>query len=92
MFKYQHFLQFSLQNEDVGNFQGWDVITRRMKDGRQVLKEYAEFLKQRYVLKAQIVHPMILFYKYIWIMCVWVCVLKINDYYDIYNLFQFHRS
>ena len=65
MFKYQHFLQFSLQNEDVGNFQGWDVITRRMKDGRQVLKEYAEFLKQRYVLKAQIVHPMILFYKYI---------------------------
>ena len=36
------------QNEDVGNFQGWDLITRRMKDGRQILKEYSEFLKQRY--------------------------------------------
>ena len=76
MFKYQHFLQFSLQNEDVGNFQGWDVITRRMKDGRQVLKEYAEFLKQRYVLKALIVHPMILFYKCV---CMYVYVLNIND-------------
>ena len=35
------------QNEEVGNFQGWETVLRRLKDGRQVLKEYSEFLKQR---------------------------------------------
>ena len=37
----------TFKDEDIGNFQGWEVVVRRLKDGRQVLKEYAEFLKQR---------------------------------------------
>ena len=37
----------SFQNEEIGNFEGWESVLRRLKDGRQILKEYAEFLKQR---------------------------------------------
>ena len=40
-----HFL--FTQDEDIGNYQGWETVARRLKDGRQVLKEYSEFLKQR---------------------------------------------
>ena len=35
------------QNEDIGNFAGWEVLVRRLKDDRSVAKEYAEFLRQR---------------------------------------------
>lgn len=42
------------QDEDIGNFQGWESVVRRLKDGRQVLKEYAEFLKQRAAIEEQV--------------------------------------
>ena len=39
--------QIFVQDEDIGNYQGWETVARKLKDGRQVVKEYAEFLKQR---------------------------------------------
>lgn len=44
----------SFWNEEIGNFQGWELIIRRLKDGRHVLKEYAEFLKQRAAIEEQL--------------------------------------
>jgi len=44
----------SFWDEEIGQFQGWEVVVRRLKDGRQVLKEYAEFLKQRAAIEEQL--------------------------------------
>ena len=34
------------QNCDIGNFTGFEVLVKRVKDGRAVCKEYTEFLRQ----------------------------------------------
>ena len=39
-----------VQNGDIGNFQGFEVLVKRLKDDRSVCKEYAEFLRQRWVI------------------------------------------
>lgn len=44
----------SFWDEDIGNYQGWETVARRLKDGRQVLKEYSEFLKQRAAIEEQV--------------------------------------
>jgi len=44
----------SFWDEEIGLFQGWEIIVRRLKDGRQVLKEYSEFLKQRAAIEEQL--------------------------------------
>jgi len=44
----------SFWDEDIGNYQGWETVARRLKDGRQVVKEYAEFLKQRAAIEEQL--------------------------------------
>jgi hypothetical protein len=38
-----------VQNPEVGNFAGFEVIVKRTKDGRNISKEYIEFLRQRSV-------------------------------------------
>ena len=40
-------LYILFQNKDIGNFQGFEVLVKRLKDDRAVCKEYAEFLRQR---------------------------------------------
>jgi len=40
-------------NADIGNFQGFEVIVKRLKDGRSVCKEYVEFLRQRSIIEEQ---------------------------------------
>eukprot|EP00090_Calanus_glacialis_P014141 TRINITY_DN2281_c0_g1_i1.p1 TRINITY_DN2281_c0_g1~~TRINITY_DN2281_c0_g1_i1.p1 ORF type:complete len:554 (-),score=87.29 TRINITY_DN2281_c0_g1_i1:284-1945(-) len=40
-------------NADIGNFQGFEVIVKRLKDGRSVCKEYVEFLRQRSLIEEQ---------------------------------------
>ena len=40
---------FIFKNEEVGTFDGWESIVQRLKSGRAVIKQYAEYLKQRYV-------------------------------------------
>jgi len=40
----------NVQNPEVGNFAGFEVIVKRTKDGRNISKEYIEFLRQRYRL------------------------------------------
>ena len=37
------------QNGEIGNFQGFETLVKRLKDDRSVCKEYVEFLRQRYV-------------------------------------------
>jgi len=44
----------SFWDEDIGNYQGWETVARRLKDGRQVLKEYSEFVKQRAAIEEQV--------------------------------------
>lgn len=40
-------------NEDIGNFQGWEVVIRRLKEGRQILKDYTDFVRQRASIEEQ---------------------------------------
>jgi len=40
-------------NADIGNFHGFEVIVKRLKDGRSVCKEYVEFLRQRSLIEEQ---------------------------------------
>ena len=39
-------MYLSPQNCDIGNFTGFEVLVKRVKDGRAVCKEYTEFLRQ----------------------------------------------
>jgi hypothetical protein len=43
-----------VQNPEVGNFAGFEVIVKRTKDGRNISKEYIEFLRQRSVHNSKI--------------------------------------
>ena len=38
---------FLLQNEDIGSYEGFEAVVNRLKAGRTVIKQYAEYLKQR---------------------------------------------
>merc|ERR1719507_2553559 len=40
-------------NVDMGNFAGFEVLVKRVKDGRAVCKEYTEFLRQRSLIEEQ---------------------------------------
>lgn len=40
-------------NPDYGNFQGFEVLVKRLKDGRSVCKEYVDFLRQRSLIEEQ---------------------------------------
>jgi len=40
-------------NVDIGNFQGFEMVVKRLKDGRTVCKDYLEFLRQRSLIEEQ---------------------------------------
>ena len=34
-------------DEELGSFKGWERLLDRLREGRQGLKQYAEFLRER---------------------------------------------
>lgn len=35
------------QSDEVGDFKGWEVVSAQVKEGRHIIKQYVDFLKQR---------------------------------------------
>lgn len=41
----------SFWNEDIGSYEGFEAVVNRLKAGRTVIKQYAEYLKQRSLIE-----------------------------------------
>lgn len=37
----------SFWSDEVGDFKGWEVVSAQVKEGRHIIKQYVDFLKQR---------------------------------------------